>query len=62
MQIFTPHITQNPFAYSLNVRELNDAQKTSQGKWEHPLQGWGRGKPNSPRKILRFITRSCLSL
>ena len=36
MQIFTPHINQNPFAYSLNVCELNDTQKTSQEKWEHP--------------------------
>ena len=36
MQIFTPHITQNPFAYSLKVCELNDTQKTRQGKWEHP--------------------------
>ena len=36
MQIFTPHITQNPFAYSLNVCELNDTQRTSQGKWKHP--------------------------
>ena len=39
---------------------LNDAQKTSQGKSELPLRGgW---KPNSPTKTLKYIKQISLSL
>ena len=60
--VLAPHIrkTHLPIHLMYVNSNLIDAQKTSQGKWEPPLNGgW---KSNYPRKALRFIKRSSFSL
>ena len=60
--VLTLHISKTHLRIHLMYVNSNliDAQKTSQGKWEPPMRGgW---KPNSPRKTLRFIKQSSLSL